>query len=647
MKSLRKVLIVFCLSIFCCPASFGHYVERDLIGRRTSEKTLSEMYERLEEWRGKRRADFLRLLEVVPDSLRSKIVSQAENLVKADFATLPASDYLLYKQTGNRSNYQNVMFGRRRQITTLVMAELLEGKGRFVSKIMDGVWAVCEETTWCLHAHQNRRARSYGLPLPGEDRVDLFAAETAAQLTWILFLLEERFDALSPSVAMRIRYELQRRILSLNLCEDFHRMGLDGSPSNNWNVWINRNWLTVLTMSRAVDKSVFVASMKRFVKSIDNYTNWYPADGGCDEGVVYWGHSPGNYYDIVALLSEIMPDVYGGLRDEPLLYNMAAYHHKMEIGKGFYVNFGDGSPKAMPRIAEIYMWGAFLNSDEIKGYGAHCARQFGLKNLFLTTAIHEYYNLLKAAEGLKTTPPKTVMPLCSALPDIEVLTAREKAGSSEGFFLAVKGGNNGESHNHNDIGSVIVSLDGNPVLIDAGVEQYTKATFSSDRYSIWTMRSGWHNTPKVNGFEQKAGKSYAAVDFTTENRKNSSSARMDIAKAYPIDAGIKSWKREVVLNRGTGIEVRDEYSLAERTEPVEYNLITPLDADTSIPGEIWLSGKTRARILYDKSAFKVEVDRMELTDRGMKNVWGNTVYRLRLVSTNQSLRGKDVIRISR
>lgn len=65
----------------------------------------------------------------------------------------------------------------------------------------------------------------------------------------------------------------------------------------------------------------------------------------------------------------------------------------------------------------------------------------------------------------------------------------------EHLYLAVKAGDNDDSHNHNDTGSFTIYKDGKPMFIDIGVETYTKKTFSKDRYDIWTMQSRYHNLP--------------------------------------------------------------------------------------------------------------------------------------------------------
>jgi hypothetical protein len=39
-------------------------------------------------------------------------------------------------------------------------------------------------------------------------------------------------------------------------------------------------------------------------------------------------------------------------------------------------------------------------------------------------------------------------------------------------------------------------------------ETYTRKTFSSQRYEIWTMQSGYHQLPKINGVDQMQGRQY-------------------------------------------------------------------------------------------------------------------------------------------
>ncbi len=89
-----------------------------------------------------------------------------------------------------------------------------------------------------------------------------------------------------------------------------------------------------------------------------------------------------------------------------------------------------------------------------------------------------------------------------------------KRGSARGLTVAAKGGHNDESHNHNDVGEFVVYCDGKPLLIDAGVETYSRKTFSPQRYEIWTMQSAYHNLPTIDGVQQAPGAAFAARDVT-------------------------------------------------------------------------------------------------------------------------------------
>lgn len=81
---------------------------------------------------------------------------------------------------------------------------------------------------------------------------------------------------------------------------------------------------------------------------------------------------------------------------------------------------------------------------------------------------------------------------------------------SDTMDLAVKAGDNADSHNHNDTGSITLYKKGLPILADIGVETYTRKTFSPRRYEIWTMQSGYHNLPTICGTDQKDGVEYRA-----------------------------------------------------------------------------------------------------------------------------------------
>ncbi len=119
------------------------------------------------------------------------------------------------------------------------------------------------------------------------------------------------------------------------------------------------------------------------------------------------------------------------------------------------------------------------------------------------------------------------------LEGIQVAAARRKQRSTDGFYFAALGGHNAESHNHNDVGNFVVYRNGNPVLIDVGVETYTAKTFSAQRYEIWTMQSAFHNLPTINGVMQAAGRQYEARDVTFEASEGSAELPRRLRRRIP------------------------------------------------------------------------------------------------------------------
>jgi len=228
------------------------------------------------------------------------------------------------------------------------------------------------------------------------------------------------------------------------------------------------------------------------------------------------------------------------------------------------------------------------------------------------------------------------LPKDTWLPDLQVMIARDKEGSTDGFFVAAKGGNNDESHNHNDIGNYIVYYNGFPLLIDVGSGTYTRKTFSDKRYEIWYNCSDFHNLPTINGKDQLPGPNNKATNVTYKNNKGYSQFSLDIAKSYSADAGINSWQRTIRLNRTKNVVVDDVISL-QHAESVVQHLMTCYPAAVVKPGELVIhyspdGGKAiDFTLTYNPTQFDVTVEKIKLEameDKGVLQRWGDTIQRI-------------------
>lgn len=217
--------------------------------------------------------------------------------------------------------------------------------------------------------------------------------------------------------------------------------------------------------------------------------------------------------------------------------------------------------------------------------------------------------------------------------------------NSDGFFLTAKGGNNGESHNHNDVGSFILYVDTIPFFIDLGVGTYTKQTFSADRFKIWTVQSNYHNLPIVNGFTQKDSIQYKASNVQYDAVKMQFS--MDIVGTYGDAVKARYWNRKFQLTE-TQLVIKDDFLLIKAVAPNKEVFMTWAKPEIVKPGWIRLSKeKTRLVFKYDSKIFRPEVESIKLEDKRLSNIWGDYVYRLVLTTKEKKIKGDYTFTVSK
>lgn len=317
---------------------------------------------------------------------------------------------------------------------------------------------------------------------------------------------------------------------------------------------------------------------------------------------------------------------------------MGEYISRTYVGNGWVVNFADASARFSAPVGLIYRYGKAVDSEEMMKFSAYLVKQGGNPletgtDFFRVLESIRYYPELMATDPVHLTPELTVYPETQ----FYYLTNKNH------FFLAAKGGYNAESHNHNDVGTCSFWMDGTPILIDAGVGTYTRQTFSSERYTIWTMRSRYHNLPDINGEEQKFGKQYKATDIRLHEKKKTLS--VDIARAYPADAGVNSWIRAYQLT-DHALVVTDKFDLKKAIKPNEVHFMLwgniVLDKGTVTIG---VEGR-KMRLSYDPKVFDAALETIPLPDVRLSKVWGPEIYRLTLTAKTQKQKGSYVFKLT-
>jgi hypothetical protein len=280
----------------------------------------------------------------------------------------------------------------------------------------------------------------------------------------------------------------------------------------------------------------------------------------------------------------------------------------------------------------------------MQGFGALYAQ----KRNFATTAPSGslgavFHDLFDAKEIVAA---KAIEPLIgeSWLPGSQLVMARDKDNSKEDFYIAAKGGNNAESHNHNDVGTFILYYNGLPALIDVGVGTYTRQTFSNERYLIWTMQSGYHNLPVINGVDQKDGRQYVARTVSFKSTAKTVDFSVDIAGAYPAEAAVKTWQRSYRLDRGKEIIISDKYTLTENKGGTALHFMTSCKAAITKQGVIRLEGNGFIlEMSYDASKLNAITEIISVDDRRLQSAWGNSLTRIKLEFKDQKLTGSSSV----
>ncbi len=572
------------------------------------------------------------------------IMGRAEKLLGKPWPELPATLYMEFARNGNRSHFETPYFQRRANLATLVLAECMEHKGRFLDEIANGIWAITEEATWCVPAHASRLPKDV-LHRQDLESVDLFAAETAMTLATTRYLLGQELEALSPALSDRVRREVLRRVVEpVEAGDKFGRSGwLDGR--NNWSPWCASNVLGAAMF--LLDSRERLADLAlRMMAVADRFIDGYAEDGGCDEGPGYWSEAGGALLVFLELLHSRTRgaiDIY----DRPKIAAMGNFIVDAHIAGPWFLNFSDADARTLPPPGKVYRFGERVKSEAMKNLALLAMRDWnpngpvsppirlsGVSRALLGPLMELFW--IPADARPNPQPAQTTV----WLPDLQMMAVRESA-DGDGLYIAARGGHNAESHNHNDVGHFVVYLDGQPGIIDVGRETYTAKTFSKERYELWFTRGSAHNAPMVNGVEQEEGRERKATQV--EFRENGSDVflAMNLEQAYPARAGIVSLRRAIEFQRGTTAwaRVRDDFRLA-KTSLLQIPFYAAQPVAQVKPGRLAISCKPRRLLVdYSPELLNVSIETVPLEDSNLRSNWGRNLYRILFELKNSGISG--------
>ena len=474
-------------------------------------------------------------------------IARAENVVGEPIPETPDGLYLEFSKNGNRSNYERCHGRLRKNFIVLYIGECLEHKGRFIPKIVEYLDAYCAMKSWSLPAHDRDLSCFNGKP-----HVDLASAETSRELAFCLSWLG---DSIPAATRKKVYSEIYRRTFRPYLDHARGKRKIDAHwwfhGGNNWNSVCN-SCVVRAALAIIPDRRLRAEFVMHAAGSVPYAIAGYTADGYCSEGMGYWNYGYGHHLRMGLSIRAATGGKVDLFADPKMKKVMEyAYGFQLQNGKSPFFADGGGCPQPVALALGRQVWPDLVSTAALKsptfGMGSSCfsLRAFG-------------------QEPKPCAPTMDVLPKRTWFPNAQVLISRLGDSARKiDFGIALKGGHNAELHNHNDVGTYTIMLDGVEMCGDPGGEVYTRRTFSKDRYVSKMLNSYGHPVPVVGGRLQKTGRKAAAKVLKTSFTEGVDTIALDCTAAYDVP-DLKSLVRTLVFDRRKGTAtITDKVSFAK------------------------------------------------------------------------------------
>ena len=448
-----------------------------------------------------------------------------------EIPTTKFSKFRLFHDIGDRSIYQVDFFKRQHRMFMLTAMTLIyPEEPKHLERLQDTIWEMCDQYVWALPAHMPNITEN------NNSELDLDSTTVGYALALIKAMLNDRLHDL---IKARIDAEIDRRIVKPFLEKRWHWEFRE----NNWTTVCSGAVGCCLMLNRP---EIFDLVQDRINHNMATYVeNGYRDDGVCTEGAGYWSYGFGYYLTYAEMLKTYTNGRVDLTKGEKVK-NIATFLQKLYLDENVVVNYGDcGSQVSMP-IGYLYLLKTMFPNDvemppeKTFAFDVHYFTYF-LNSFRLYNPSFESAKLSKNAEYF--------------MADQGWFTKRTPK-----YGFGCRGGSNGESHNHNDVGSFIFSKNDKQVLCDIGGRPYTRQYFEHPgRYTFLETSSRGHNVPIINGKYQGNGGERAITTF--EN----GIVKIDFACVYYQDE-LKKLVRSFAPDEN-GVTITDEFDgVSEFTE---------------------------------------------------------------------------------
>ncbi|WP_339839195.1 heparinase II/III family protein [uncultured Maribacter sp.] len=465
---------------------------------------------------------------------------------------VPISDsiYRLANREGNRGIYKPRYYRTMDRLEHFILAECLEGQGRFLTQIETYSNAILNMKSWL---HPNHDDENNGVLEGRRVSIDLGARKFGSVLALANYLLE---DKLPKELKEEINGQLQKRITDSYLHSTKY---LDENnkwikSTSNWNsVCTSGAILATITNSKSYDDRLAVVGSA--LNSMNHYLSGFGEDGYCSEGLGYWGYGFGHYLYLAQILydyTEGRIDLFA-FNNAEKMKNVGNFPQSFEIQNGTCAPFADG-------VSSISSKGSnFANVLSANYYGAMMPTEIRMEEAAEQLIAWQHPKMFEVSNNSMISE----MPDHTYFNEFGMVISRGKQETP--FSIAVKAGHNAENHNHSDVGTYEIFLNTDMITGDIGAPSYRAGAFSPDNKA----RSSWgHPVPMINDKLQSNGIEFKGTITETEFTEHKDKVVMNILPAYELSM-LQTLTRTITNDKsGLGsITIEDQFIA---TEPVSF-----------------------------------------------------------------------------
>ena len=543
---------------------------------------------------------------IVTAPLMDEIEKYVETILEGSIPQIPYNTYVDFYKSGNRKEFEKVYFERRKQLTALGLYLQWVNSRRAVDYFQELLWTIANEFSWCLAAHL-----SYG-----EDKfeqepskiIDLFSAETSQTLCEILIIHEDKIDLL---LSNHIKKQIKDRVISPFIHENWEWE----TATHNWSaVCSGCIGIVALLMEKGEKQKLILDKVE---KALQYYIKGFGDDGATLEGIGYWSYGFGYYIYYKALKNEICS--MDNQEDRNKIKAIANFPQGIQISEKVFLPFSDVPPNMiLPSGLISYLHKKYDTKvpqvDKISCFDFdHCYRWAHIsRNLWWTD---------------ETILKKKLTNISCYLEDAQWMVHRK-----DKVFFAIKGGSNNEPHNHNDVGSFVIAIDGEIILTDLGAGEYTKGYFGSERYAYNHTRSYWHSVPFINNSEQEEtnGKCNVIKHNITDGFIQFD---LELSSVYP-SAKINNFYRKVNFENDKCLLTIEDSIFGQDNILVNEGFISYVKPEFVSDGEmVWRGTNGNLKLLYNGYEFDYLIEKEEVNNHYNELI---NIYRLALLSRNKN-----------